>query len=148
MIARVTQEDLVDILQAFEASGFTRLELTLGPLRVAAKRVGAADGGGVESLASAAQVVAPLLGIFQAGSHSNAPALVRPGTRVQADTIIGFISVMRKLTAVKAGRRGTVAQVLVEDGQFVEYGQTLLQVSTQSAAAESERPESHCVNAR
>lgn len=109
----MTQEDLVDILQAFGSSAFARMELRLGSMRVAANRAPAA----------AHQVAAPLLGIFQA-------ALVQPGTKVHADTTIGIIRVMKDETAVKAGVHGTVVDVLVQDGQFVEYGQPLLCVST------------------
>ena len=55
---------------------------------------------------------------------------------------------MQNLTAVKAGLCGTVVDVPVQDGQFVEFGQTLLRVSTESAAQGSHIPESDRANAR
>lgn len=148
MMQRVTQEDLVDILQAFEASGFARLDLALGPIRVAANRGPPAAVCAVEPFSSTAHVVAPLLGMFQAAAGPNAPALAQPGTRVEADTIIGFIRVMQKLTPVNAGMRGTVAKVLVQDGQFVEYGQVLLRIGAPSTAHRGDRAESHRMAAR
>ena len=134
MTQRVTQEDIRDILEAFGSSGFAHLELTVGSVRVAVNRASAAAVPSVDLLQGTAQIAAPLLGMFQAGPESGAPAFVQPGTKVQAGTTIGIIRVMQNQTAVKAGLRGTVVDVLVQDGQFVEFGQTLLRVSTESVA--------------
>jgi acetyl-CoA carboxylase biotin carboxyl carrier protein len=126
----VTQEDLVDILQIFRSSPFARLELALGPVRLAVNRAQATVARPVDPLPlpDAVQVAAPRLGIFQAGRESGAPAFVQPGTRVEADTTVGIIRVLQDQTVVKAGVAGTVVDVLVGDGEFVEYGQTLLRV--------------------
>lgn len=132
MTQRLTQEDITDILQAFEQSGFARLNLTLGPIRLVVNRARNADARLVDLPPGNAQVVAPLLGMFQAGAEPDAPAIVQPGTTVQPDTTIGIIRVMNKHTAVKAGISGTVVEVLVKDGQFIEYGQALLRVSADS----------------
>ena len=80
-------------------------------------------------------VVAPVLGVFQQGPQAGAPPLVRPGTELQPDSVVGFIRTLGDLTAVQAGLRGTVVEVAVPDGQFVEFGQTLLRVSPQPTAA-------------
>ena len=147
MTQRVTQEDIMDILQAFGQSGFAQLDLTVGSVRVAVNRASAASVRSVDLLPGTAQIVAPLLGRFQAGPEPGAPAFVKPGTRVQTDTTVGIIRVMQNLTVVKAGLRGTVVDVPVQDGQFVEFGQTLLRVSTDSAARGSDRLESDRANA-
>lgn len=148
MMQRVTQTDILDILQAFEHSGFAHLELVFGSVRVAVNRASAAAVGSVALLTPTTEVVAPLLGVFQAGPESGAPAFVQPGTKVQTDTTVGIIRVMQNATAVKAGLRGTVVDVPVQDGQFVEFGQTLLRVSTESAAQESCCPDSNRENVR
>jgi acetyl-CoA carboxylase biotin carboxyl carrier protein len=124
----VTQEDLVDLLQIFRSSPFARLELALGPVRLAVNRAPASVARPVDPLPDAVQVAAPRLGIFQAARESGAPAFVQPGTRVEADTTVGIIRVMQDQTLVKAGVAGTVVDVLVGDGEFVEYGQTLLRL--------------------
>ena len=129
MTQRVAQEDLLEILQAFEASGFARLELAIGTVRVAANRAASATPApSVDSLSDTVQVVAPLLGRFQAGS----PPLMQPGATVDADTIVGFIRVRQNQTPVKAGLCGTVLEVLVQDGQLVEFAQPLMSVCTSS----------------
>ena len=126
----MTPEDLVDILQIFGSSPFARLELALGPVRLAVDRAPATVARSVDPLPipDAVQVAAPRLGIFQAGREPGAPAFVQPGTRVAADTTVGIVRVLQEQTPVKAGVAGTVLDVLVGDGQFVEYGQTLLRV--------------------
>ncbi|HWD22383.1 MAG TPA: biotin/lipoyl-containing protein [Burkholderiales bacterium] len=127
----MTPEDLVDILQIFGSSPFARLELALGPVRLAVNRAAPATvARSVDPppIPDAAQVAAPRLGIFHAGRESGAPAFVQPGTRVDADTTVGIIRVLQEQTLVKAGVAGTVVDVLVGDGEFVEYGQTLLRV--------------------
>jgi biotin carboxyl carrier protein len=147
MTQRVTQDDIMDILQAFGHSGFAQLELTLGSVRIAVNRASAAAVCSVDLLPGTTQIVAPLLGMFQAGPEPGAPAFVKPGTKVETDTTVGIIRVMQNLTVVKAGLCGTVVDVQVQDGQFVEFGQTLLRVSTESAAQGSDRPESDRANA-
>ncbi len=147
MTPSLTQDDIMDILAAFGGSGFAHLELTVGSIRVSANRTASAAPC-VDLPADSEEVVAPLLGMFQAGPEPGAPAFVKRGSMVQADTTIGFIRVMHDLTPVKAGLRGTVMDVLVQDGQFVEFGQSLLRVSTGSGAPGSCRAESNRANAR
>ena len=86
------------------------------------------------------EVRSPLAGIFQVGAASDTPALVRPGSEVEADTIVGFVRVMQEVKPVRAGRRGTVVEVAVQDGQFVEYGQTLLRLAPVEKTEESPCP--------
>jgi len=147
MTQRVTQDDIIDILQAFGQSGFAQLELSLGSVRIAVNRASAAAEPSVDSRPGTAQIVSPILGMFQAGLEPGAPAFVQPGTKIEPDTTVGIIRVMQNLTVVKAGLRGTVVDVPAQDGQLVEFGQTLMRVSTESAAQGSDSPESDRANA-
>ena len=78
--------------------------------------------------ASVAQVTAPLVGIFYRAARPGAPPYVEVGAMVEEDTIIGIIEVMKLMNAVHAEVKGTVREILVEDGAAVEYGQVLLRV--------------------
>ena len=49
--------------------------------------------------------------------------LWRSGAPVEADTIVGIIEVMKLMNTVRAGVRGTVAEILAADGALVEYGE-------------------------
>jgi acetyl-CoA carboxylase biotin carboxyl carrier protein len=74
-------------------------------------------------------VTAPLLGIFYRAPRPGAAPYVEVGSEVAEDTVIGIIEVMKLMNGVRAEVRGTVVEILVEDGATVEYGQVLLRVS-------------------
>ncbi len=78
---------------------------------------------------SVVEVTAPLVGIFYRAPKPGAPPYVEVGAAVQEDTIIGIIEVMKLMNAVRAEVRGTVLEILVQDGAAVEYGEVLLRVS-------------------
>ncbi len=75
------------------------------------------------------EVPAPLLGTFYRAPKPGAPPFIEIGSRVDEDTIVGIIEVMKLMNTVRAGVRGTVAQILARDGTLVEYGEVLMRVS-------------------
>ena len=75
------------------------------------------------------EVPAPLLGTFYRAPKPGAPPFVVVGSTVEEGTIIGIIEVMKLMNSVRAEVKGTVVEILVEDGAAVEYGQVLLRVS-------------------
>jgi acetyl-CoA carboxylase biotin carboxyl carrier protein len=81
---------------------------------------------------SLSEVTAPLLGIFYRAARPGAEPYVQVGTVLQEDSIIGIIEVMKLMNSVRAEVRGTVVEILVEDGTAVEQGQVLLRVSRES----------------
>lgn len=129
MVQVIRQTDIAEMLAAFERSGFERFLLHVGSTRVAAGRNAPAA---CEEMVT---IVAPHLGTFQAGREAGAAPLVRPGDRIEDETVIGMIRVRRTVIAVQAGRRGTAEAMLVSDGDFVEYGQALLEVRPDAGAA-------------
>ncbi len=74
-------------------------------------------------------VPSPLLGTFYRAPKPGAPPFVEVGSLVEEDTVIAIIEVMKLMNAVRAGVRGTVAAILVDDGALVEYEQPLLTIA-------------------
>jgi acetyl-CoA carboxylase biotin carboxyl carrier protein len=72
-----------------------------------------------------AVVRAPNLGTFYRAPKPGAPPYVSLGQRVEAETELCLIEVMKLFTSVPSGVRGTVKQILAEDSQLVEFGQPL-----------------------
>jgi acetyl-CoA carboxylase biotin carboxyl carrier protein len=70
-------------------------------------------------------ITAPLLGTFYVAPEPGAPPFVQVGTAITEDTTVGLIEVMKVFNSVRANVKGTVTQVVAQNGQFVEYGQTL-----------------------
>jgi acetyl-CoA carboxylase biotin carboxyl carrier protein len=82
--------------------------------------------------ASLVDVTAPLLGIFYRAPRPGDAPYVEVGSVLEEDTVIGIIEVMKLMNSVPAGVRGTVVEILVEDGTAIEQGQVLLRVSRES----------------
>jgi acetyl-CoA carboxylase biotin carboxyl carrier protein len=74
------------------------------------------------------QVPSPLLGIFHRAPKPGASPFVEVGSRVEEQTVIGIIEVMKLMNSVQAGVKGEVVEILIENGAAVEYGQILMHV--------------------
>jgi acetyl-CoA carboxylase biotin carboxyl carrier protein len=70
-------------------------------------------------------ITAPLLGTFYVAPEPGAPPFVKVGQQVTEDTTCGLIEVMKVFNSVRAGVKGTIVEVVAQNGQFVEFGQTL-----------------------
>ena len=79
-----------------------------------------------ESAAPANTIDSPLVGTFYLASSPDSASFVQVGDRVNADSVIGIIEAMKVMNEIKAEKSGVVKQILVENGQPVEYGQPLL----------------------
>jgi acetyl-CoA carboxylase biotin carboxyl carrier protein len=73
-------------------------------------------------------ITAPLLGTFYVAPEPGAPPFVEVGATITEDTTVGLIEVMKVFNSVRAGVKGTLVAVTAQNGQFVEYGQTLFLV--------------------
>jgi acetyl-CoA carboxylase biotin carboxyl carrier protein len=86
----------------------------------------------VDAGAAAAQglvpITAPLLGTFYVAPEPGAPPFVQVGAAITEDSTVGLIEVMKVFNSVRANVKGTITQVVAQNGQFVEYGQTLFLV--------------------
>jgi acetyl-CoA carboxylase biotin carboxyl carrier protein len=73
-------------------------------------------------------VDAPMLGTFYRAEGPGQKPFVEVGSVVEPDTIVCIIEVMKMMNSVPAGISGTVAEVLSENAQLVEYGEPLFRV--------------------
>ena len=74
-------------------------------------------------------ITAPLLGTFYVAPEPGAPPFVKSGQAITEDTTVGLIEVMKVFNSVRAGVNGTIVEVVAQNGQFVEFGQTLFIVN-------------------
>jgi acetyl-CoA carboxylase biotin carboxyl carrier protein len=70
-------------------------------------------------------ITAPLLGTFYVAPEPGAPPFVNVGQQITEDTTVGLIEVMKVFNSVRATVKGTIVEVAAQNGQFVEFGQTL-----------------------
>ncbi|MCC6239344.1 MAG: acetyl-CoA carboxylase biotin carboxyl carrier protein [Phycisphaerales bacterium] len=73
-------------------------------------------------------IKSPMVGTFYARSGPDAKPFVSVGATVEDDTDVCIIEAMKVFNNIKAECRGTIARVLVEDRQTVEFGQVLFLV--------------------
>lgn len=72
------------------------------------------------------KVVAPMVGTFYRSPDPNEAPFVQEGDMVERDQVIGIIEAMKIMNEIKSEHRGRCIRVSVENGQPVEYGQTLM----------------------
>jgi len=73
-------------------------------------------------------ITSPTVGTYYSSSSPDAKVFITPGSKVTDDTVVCIIEAMKVFNEIKAEVRGTVEQVLVENGQAVEFGQPLFKV--------------------
>lgn len=73
-------------------------------------------------------IISPMVGTFYQSSSPDAAAYVEVGTKVSADSIVCIVEAMKLFNEIEAEVDGQVVEILVKDGQLVEYGQPLFLV--------------------
>ena len=71
-------------------------------------------------------VASPMVGTAYRRPEPGARAFVEIGSQVKAGETLMIIEAMKTMNQIPAPRSGTVIQILVEDGQPVEYGEPLM----------------------
>lgn len=74
------------------------------------------------------QILAPMIGTFYAAPEPGAEPFVKVGQKVNAGSIVCVLEAMKLFNEIEAGIDGEIIEVLVKDGEFVEYGQPLFLV--------------------
>lgn len=74
-------------------------------------------------------VKAPLVGTFYAAPAEDAEPFIRVGDSVKKGQSVAIIEAMKLMNEIESDYDGTVAEILVENGQPVEYGQPLFRIA-------------------
>jgi acetyl-CoA carboxylase biotin carboxyl carrier protein len=75
-----------------------------------------------------AYVKSPMVGTFYRSPSPENPAFVENGSKVDEKTAVCIIEAMKIMNEIQAETKGTVVEILVENGQPVEYGQRLFKL--------------------
>ena len=73
-------------------------------------------------------VKSPMVGTFYSKSSPNAEAFVKVGSKVKKGDTLCIIEAMKLMNEIESEFDGEVVKVLVNDGDMVEYGQTLFMI--------------------
>ena len=94
------------------------------PVPAPVKAAAPADSG--RSALNPAKVIeSPTVGTFYRSSAPGAEPFVKVGSHVEADTTVAVVEAMKVMNEIKAEKSGVIKEILLENGQPVEYGQPL-----------------------
>lgn len=82
----------------------------------------------VQDTSNLHKIVSPMVGTFYQSSSPEAEAYVKAGSKVSKDSIVCIVEAMKLFNEIEAEVNGEIVEVLVKDGQLVEYGQALFLV--------------------
>ncbi len=102
------------------------LETTAPAPRASAPAAPASASGADET--GFAYVKSPMVGTFYRSPSPENPAFVEVNAKVEEKTVVCIIEAMKIMNEIQAETKGTVVEILVENGQPVEYGQRLFKV--------------------
>jgi acetyl-CoA carboxylase biotin carboxyl carrier protein len=142
----LTDDDVRDILRLIDESEVDELLIERPGFRLHVVRAEASGsqvaGRGSQAEAPAApspspaaasdglSISAPMLGTFYRAEAPGAAPFVEVGTRVEPDTVVCLIEVMKMMNSVAAGVSGTVVEVCAQNGELVEHGDPLFRVES------------------
>ena len=86
----------------------------------------AIDAGSLDPTKHPGVITSPMVGTAYLAPEPGARPFVEVGSRVGAGDTIVIIEAMKTMNQIPAPRAGTVIQILIEDGQPVEFGEPLM----------------------
>ncbi len=70
-------------------------------------------------------VTSPMVGTFYAAPAPDADPFVRLGDNIRSDQVVCIVEAMKLMNEIRAESDGRIVKILVENGEPVEFGQTL-----------------------
>lgn len=101
--------------------------LTPAPV-VEAPKAGAAP---VAETAELHKITSPMVGTFYQAPNPESPVYVKVGDKVGDESIVCIVEAMKLFNEIEAEIKGEIVEILVKDGQLVEYGQPLFLVKAE-----------------
>jgi len=147
----LTAKDVAEIMRLLEQSSFDSLSLEIDGVKLNLQRGSAVPvhpaPAAVPQPAAAPQtapaptrktkppsepglteIASPLLGIFYRAPKPGEPPFVEVGSKVNEETVVAIIEVMKLMNSVHAGVKGEVVEILAVNGTLVEFGEVLIRV--------------------
>jgi len=142
-------EELQQLIRLLRSEGVTEFELEEKGVKLRLKRErtgGRRSGSGAAEAALAVEappaepvaapsaskdhlIKSPIVGTFYRSPSPGAEPFVEIGRRVKVGETLCVVEAMKLMNEIAADANGTVAAILVENGQPVEYGQALFQLA-------------------
>ena len=138
------------LIELLEASDVAEIEIKEGDEAVRISRAAVSNSPGIQSAIAPVQqdikldeprtsepsqkqtaghpIKSPMVGTFyRAPSPSSAP-FIEVGAKVKAGDVICIVEAMKMMNQIEADKSGTIDSILAEDGEPVEFDQTLMTI--------------------
>ncbi len=143
-VATVQQvlKEAKDLVRALEGTATSRVRISAGAFAIEIEReitpiYASAVGASLTSAGNAAAaapgllpVVSPLVGVFYNAASPGAKAFVQVGDRVERGQVVGIVEAMKVMNEVTSDYRGVVKEILVSNGDAVQYEARLMLIDT------------------
>jgi acetyl-CoA carboxylase biotin carboxyl carrier protein len=135
----LNEDDIREILRLIDESDIEELRIETGSLSLhvlrgdpAPSEAPAARPAPATAADGLVTIGAPMLGTFYRAEAPGAEPFVEVGARVEPETVVCIIEVMKMMNAIRAGVAGTVLEVCVENAETVEFDTPLFRVEPAS----------------
>jgi biotin carboxyl carrier protein len=128
----LSEADVREILRLIDESDVDELRVETDAFSLYVRRgetnAGAAEPPPVAAADGVVTISAPMIGTFYRAEAPGAAPYVELGTRVEPDTVVCLIEVMKMMNPIPAGVGGTIVEVCAANADPVEFGTPLFQV--------------------
>ena len=142
-------QQIRELAQVMRENGLTSLRLTEGALSIELERGGHAAAQTAQTVPTVAElpspepeqptaqpsaapvgkaVTAPMVGVFYEAPSPEAQPYVQVGSQVKKGDVLCIIEAMKLMNEITAEQDGKIAEVCVQSGSVVEYGQPLFRI--------------------
>jgi acetyl-CoA carboxylase biotin carboxyl carrier protein len=137
----IDPETIRKLAELMTETGLSEIEMAEGDRRVRVSRAAAAAApinitapsepapapvAAVSPASHPGAVISPMVGTAYLQGEPGAPPFVSVGSPVRVGDTLLIIEAMKVMNPIKASKGGTVTQILVSDGQPVEYGEPMM----------------------
>jgi acetyl-CoA carboxylase biotin carboxyl carrier protein len=135
-----------DLIRSLEGTAISRVNIHSGALQIEVERAGGTIvsgptvglpppvGGGEAPTPGVMPIVAPLVGVFYRAGSPGAKPFVEVGDTVERGQQVGLVEAMKVMNEVTSDFRGVVKEILVNNGDPVQFEQTLMLIDTAGGA--------------
>jgi acetyl-CoA carboxylase biotin carboxyl carrier protein len=126
----LSDDDVREILRLIDESELEELRVERNGFKLHVVRGGAAPAPAPAPAAARdpSTIAAPMQGTFYRAESPGKEPFVDVGSRVEADTVVCIVEIMKMMNSVSAGVSGTIVEICAEDSQLVAEGDALFRV--------------------
>lgn len=82
----------------------------------------------VAEVIAARHETSPMVGVYYAAPNPGEPAFIKVGQKIKAGDAIGIVEAMKIMNPIQATQDGTIAEILVNNSDVIQFGQPLIRL--------------------